>query len=92
MEHLNRRLKIMMRNLGANIKPSSIEKAGKCIGVVQHVCHVFEEETYSQHSSGSIPFHNLEKILKLSYNSWMKKGCFSPYVGESMHHLTLKRH
>ena len=92
MKHLNRRLKIMMRNLGANIKPSSIEKAGKCIGVVQHVCHVFEEETSSQHSSGkhSIPqFGNdFQTILKLLD----EERVFSPYVGESMHHLTLKSH
>ena len=69
MEHLNRQLKIIMHNLGANIEPSSIEKAGKCIGVVQHVCHVFEDETSSQHSSGkhSIPQFGkyFETILKL---------------------------
>jgi len=61
MEHLNRRLKIMMRNLGANIKPSSIEKAGRCIGVVQNVCHVFEEETSSKHSSDKHPIPKFKK-------------------------------
>ena len=47
IEHLNRRLKIMMRKLGANIRSKSIEKAGRTIEIVQHVCHVFEEQTCS---------------------------------------------
>ena len=66
VEHLNRRLKIMMRNIGAIIKPSSIENAGKCIGVVQHVCHIFEEATSLQHSSGKHSIPQFGKDLKLS--------------------------
>ena len=38
MEHLNRRLKTMMRNLGANIKPKSVKLAGRCINAVHHDC------------------------------------------------------
>lgn len=45
MEHLVRRLKTSMRHLGANIKLSTVEKAGKCIGSVQHVCQEFEAQT-----------------------------------------------
>ena len=69
MEHLNCWLKIMMHHLGANIKFSSIENTGNYVGVVQHICYVFEEETSSQHSSGkhSIPqFGNdFETILRV---------------------------
>ena len=45
MEHLNRRLKTLMRNLGANINLKSVELAGKCISVVHHVCAAFEDQT-----------------------------------------------
>ena len=51
MEHLVRRLKTAMRNLRANIKPSTVEKAGKCIGVVQHICQAFEQQTSKYLSS-----------------------------------------
>ena len=61
MEHLNRRLKIMMRNLGANIRPKSIEKAGRTIGIVQHVCHVFEEQTCSYKPSFHHPYPDFGK-------------------------------
>lgn len=43
MEHLNRRLKTVLRNLGSNVNPSSISRAGKSLEVVHHVCEIFEE-------------------------------------------------
>ena len=49
MEHLNRRLKMVIRNQGGNVRPELIEKAGRCIGIVQHVC-----ETYFQTSQPDI--------------------------------------
>lgn len=45
MEHLNRRLKNVIRSMGANVTPKAIVKAGKAIGSVHHVCQVFEEQT-----------------------------------------------
>lgn len=51
MEHLNRRLKTVLRYLGANINPSSVQKAGKSIGAVHHVCQIFEKQTSSCQSS-----------------------------------------
>ena len=61
MEHLNRRLKITMRNLGANIRPKSIEKTGRTIGIVQHVCHVFEEQMCSYKPSFHHPYPDIGK-------------------------------
>jgi len=37
MEHLNRRLKIMIRNLGSNISPSTVTRASKALAVVDIV-------------------------------------------------------
>lgn len=45
MEHLNRRLKSIIRSMGANVKPATILKAGKAIGSVHRICLAFEEET-----------------------------------------------
>jgi len=57
MEHLNRRLKKVIQSMGANVRPSAILKAGKALGPVDHVCHVFEEQTahYKQSNCHKIP-------------------------------------
>ena len=47
MEHLNRRLKTMLRGMGSNITPSRIQKASTSIDAVQRVCQTFEKETAS---------------------------------------------
>ena len=69
MEHLNRRLKTILRNLGANITPEAVQKAGRTIAPVQHICHIFEQQTATQSVSGhhSIPSFtkDFDIILKL---------------------------
>ena len=45
MEHLNRRLKTILRALGANITPATVVKAGQALATVHKVCQVFEAET-----------------------------------------------
>lgn len=60
MEHLNRRLKTILRSMGAN---ASIVKAGKALAPVQHVCQVFEQQTSSGIHSDS--HHLLERTLIL---------------------------
>ena len=37
MEHLNRRLKMMIRNLGANLSPTTVKRASKALSVVDGV-------------------------------------------------------
>ena len=44
IEHLNRRLKGVIRHMGSNIQPPSLVRAAKSIGVVNNVCSVFERE------------------------------------------------
>ena len=55
MEHLNRRLKTVIRNMGANKSSSSIKTAGKAIGAVYHVCEEFEAQTANQIHSDHHP-------------------------------------
>ena len=45
LEHLNRRLKTTLRNVGSNITDNSVNLAAESIAIVQHVCEQFERET-----------------------------------------------
>ena len=45
MEHLNHRLKGVIRHMGSNIQPHSLSRAAKAIGVIDEVCRKFEMET-----------------------------------------------
>ena len=78
MEHLNRRLKTAMRNLGANIKPRSIERAGKCIAAVHHVCEEFEEQTSSHHTSIHHPVPDFGKDFFTIVKALEEESVFVP--------------
>lgn len=68
MEHLNRRLKTMLKHSRSNvIKPNTVVRAAKSIGFVNHVCTTFEQECgvknpYNQHKSTSFE-KDLKRIL-----------------------------
>lgn len=47
MEHLNRRLKSVIRAMGANVSPTAIQKSGKAVASLNHVCQQFELQTTS---------------------------------------------
>ena len=55
MEHLNRRLKSIMRNMGANVTDRSISVAAKSIGVVNNICKAFENHVEANSSSDHHP-------------------------------------
>jgi L1 cell adhesion molecule like protein len=78
MEHLNRRVKIAVRHIGANIKPKSIERAGKCVGVVQNVCLSFERQTASLHSSDHHPIPALGKDFSTVLKVLEEESIFVP--------------
>ena len=63
IEHLNRRLKTVVRGMGSNVSPAKIQRAGKTLQPIQNVCEQFEKETAGQlHSDIGIPIHLLKKI------------------------------
>ena len=68
MEHLNRKLKTIMQNLGPNITPQTIERAAKAFGIVNQVCTQFKKdsEITSNKPYHSMPFFtkDLEKITE----------------------------
>jgi len=55
MEHLNCNLKNMIRNLGSNITPKTVQKAAKAFGMVNQICSRFKEETEVRVNK---PFHS----------------------------------
>ena len=67
LEHLNRRLKTVLRNLRSNLQLNSILRAAKSIGVVNSICQQFERETTTgksqQSNHHSIPPSNREVNL-----------------------------
>ena len=69
MEHLNRRLKKVVRVMGANVTPKAIQKAGRAIAPVLHVCQLFEQQTAtytrSDHHIAPAFGKNLNVILAL---------------------------
>ena len=52
MEHLNKRFKTILRNLGSNVQPHSLVRASKAIGIVQSICSVFEGQLHQRRESG----------------------------------------
>ena len=69
MEHLNRTLKSILRNIGPNANSSSVDRAAKLLGIVSQVCKNFEAETdvvvTKPHSSYPSFSKDLEKMTAL---------------------------
>ena len=61
MEHLNRRLKIMLCNLGSSINPSTAQRAAKGLGVVQKICTQFISDNNFKENKD---FHTIPSIKK----------------------------
>ena len=78
MEHLNKRLKGMLRQSGSNIiKPTTIVRSAKAIGFVHRVCCVFESECGVASQSGRQKKVSFEKDLSLMTQSLEEENVFS---------------
>ena len=66
MEHLNRRLKIMVRRLGSNVSPATVLRASKALAVVDTVRLQFLKDDLddSAHNIGNKDFHTIPSIKK----------------------------
>ena len=76
MEHLNHHLKGMMRNLGSNITPESVQRASKALGGVTNICCNFEE---TSNILGGSDFHSrpsLEKDIEQTQEQLEKEKVF----------------
>ena len=52
LEHLNRRVKMVLHHLGANIRDSTIIRAAKSIGIVDSICTALEQSLEVEPDSG----------------------------------------
>jgi len=67
MEHFNRKLKLVIRNLGSNIMPKTIYRAAKTFGInVNQVCSQFKRDSDVTNNKPyhSMPSFNLEKMVE----------------------------
>ena len=65
LEHLNRRLKDIIIGLQSN--ENAIDRAAKSIGVVHHICEIFEDETHISKESGKHVRPPFSKECKMVY-------------------------
>ena len=54
----------MLRNMGSNVIDGSIKLGAKLIGIVQHICQIFQKKLELVQHLGTIQFHHLRLILK----------------------------
>ena len=76
MEHLNRTLNTVIRAMKANVKPSTIKKAGKAIASVNQVCEQFQLQTSSSVHSNRHPYPNSGKDLEMILNVLVEEEVF----------------
>lgn len=65
MEHLNRRLKFMMENLGSNIKPQCVQTVGCTLGIISKLCSHFEDEADAMKNKSFHTFPSFKKDLAM---------------------------
>lgn len=61
MEHLNHRLKSIIRGMGGNLTPERIQHASRSIATVQRVCQEFERQTSGRVHSDHHPYPTFSK-------------------------------
>ena len=86
MDHLNWRLKIVLRNLGANITPASVVKAVKSIAAVQQVRHTFEEQTSPSSPSDHHPYPRFGKDFSMVLSILEEENVLLQHAKETMKH------
>ena len=84
MEHLNRRLKGIIRNMGANVVPSALARAAKSIGSVDCVCDLFEQSVMAQQTSSKHTIAQDSKDFQLVLQILNEKKIFKEEIGR--HH------
>ena len=76
MEHLNRRLKFMMENLGSNMKPQCIKSIACSLGILSKICCRFEEEGDANQNKDYHTFPAFKKDLSLIVSQLISDNVF----------------
>jgi len=84
MEHLNRRLKYMLGNIGPNANPHTIERVAKSLGVVDHVCKNFEEESDAVVNKPYCSYPSFSKDFKKMFDLLQEDEVFTIHEGRTL--------
>ena len=75
----------------ANVKPSTIKKAGKAGASVNQVCEQFQLQTSNAVRSNRHPYPNFGKIdLEMVLNTVVKEEVFIPHLARQHRSFILK--
>ena len=88
MEHLNSVCKDAICGLGANKTPNSIQRIGKCVGVLKSVADKFDEETGLNENKGHHTVTSTNKDRDMIIDELLSHSIFSPSPGRC--HLAFK--
>ena len=84
MEHLNRRLKGIITRMESNVKPGSLQRAARAIGVVEEICLSFGKEMGAKKDSDKHAKPSYEKDFKWIRDVLQEKQIFE--------HIPKRRH
>ena len=86
LEHLNRRVKTTLRNIGSNVTDKSVKLAAESVGIVNAICHVFERQSgSSKASSNKHSCPSFDKDFKLILNTLEEYDVFTNRPGRQHH-------
>lgn len=90
MEQPNRRLKGMMRGLGSNITPESIQQTSKALGLIETVCSNFEEVSNITPNKDYHSMPSFENDLQKLKEQLVAEEVF--VIKEGRHHQGFSKH
>lgn len=91
MEHLNRRLKMIIHSMGSNVSPARIKRAGESLAPVQEVCQVFEKQTASYVHSEKHPYPAFGQDFHKIMNVLIENKTFAYIQGRSYPSFKFKK-
>jgi len=90
LEHLNRRLKGMLRGLGSNISPQSVRRASMALGVIETVCTNFETVSAVAPTKDYHSMPSFEKDLQKLHQQLSAEEIFQ--ISEGRSHQGFRQH
>ena len=85
---MNRRLKILIKNMGANVKPNSVKIAGRCVGVVHNICKSFEDQTTACIDSDHHPYPEFGRDYSNVVGVLEEEKVFTPLSKRKHHYFS----
>ena len=91
MEHLNRRLKIMIRSLGANVSPNIVKRASKALAIVDIVrLNFLKDEDNKIQNKDHHTKPSFQKDLSMIEQQLATDSVFKQ--SQNRHHKTFRHH